>query len=60
MRINPLDHLAVKLEYEPQHAVCRGVLGPEVDRKVAQRGVLRGHAVASRTTRPSHVTIKRA
>src|SRR4029077_19667521 len=33
VRITPLDHLAVKLEYEPQHAVCRGVLGPEVDRK---------------------------
>ena len=36
MRVDPLDHLAVKLEHEAQHAMRRRMLRPEVDREVAE------------------------
>jgi hypothetical protein len=39
--IHALDDLAVKLQYEAQHAVRRRVLGPEVEGEVAQRSL--GH-----------------
>ena len=39
MRIDPLDHLAVKLEHQTQHPMRRRMLRPEVDREVASRGV---------------------
>ena len=32
MRIDALDDLAVELQHEPQHAVRRRVLRPEIDR----------------------------
>ena len=35
MRVDALDHLAVKLEHEAQHAMRRRMLRPEVDREVA-------------------------
>jgi hypothetical protein len=35
VRVRALDHLAVELEHEPQHAVGRGMLGPEVHGVVA-------------------------
>ena len=35
VRVDALDHLAVQLQHEAQHAVRRGVLGPEVDVEVA-------------------------
>ena len=35
MRIDALDHLAVELQHEAQHAVRRRVLRAEVDREVA-------------------------
>ena len=36
MRVDALDHLAVELEHEPQHAMGRGMLRPEIDGEVAQ------------------------
>ena len=36
MRIDPGDHLAVKLEHKAEHAVRGGMLRPEIDRKIAQ------------------------
>ncbi len=36
MRVDPLDHFAVKLEHEAQHAVRRRMLRPEVDREVTE------------------------
>ena len=38
MRIDALDHLAVELEHQAQHAVRRRMLRPEIDGEVAQRG----------------------
>ena len=38
MRIDALNDLAVEIEHEAQNAMGRRVLGPEVDRKVTQRG----------------------
>ena len=38
VRIGALDHLAVELEHEAQHPVCRGVLRPEIHRVVADLG----------------------
>jgi hypothetical protein len=35
MRVDPLDHLAVKLEHKAQHAMRRRMLRPEVNREVA-------------------------
>ena len=35
MRIDALDHLAVKLEHQAQHAMRRRMLGAEVDGEVA-------------------------
>jgi hypothetical protein len=43
MRIDPLDHFAVKLQHEPQHAVRRRVLRPEIDREIARGGCILGH-----------------
>jgi hypothetical protein len=36
MRVGPLDHLAVHLEDEPQHAVRRRMLRPEIHGEAAQ------------------------
>src|SRR5262249_31776091 len=36
MRIDALDHLAVEVQDETQHAVCRRVLGPEIHGEIAQ------------------------
>ena len=36
MRIDPLDHLAVELEHEAQHAMRRRMLRPEIDGEVAE------------------------
>ena len=44
MRIDPLDDLAVEFEHEPQHAMRRRMLRPEVDREIAE--VLLGHVAA--------------
>ena len=38
MRIDALDHLAVQLQHEAQHAVRRRMLRPEIDGEVAHRG----------------------
>ena len=38
MRIDALDDLAVELQHEPQHAVRRRMLRPEVDGEVAEGG----------------------
>ena len=35
VRVDALDHLTVKLQHQPQHAVGRGMLRPEVDGEVA-------------------------
>ena len=61
MRIDALDHLAVELQHEAQHAVRRRMLRPEVDGEVAQsrdvvhrltlRLILRG-AKAAKTSAP--------
>jgi hypothetical protein len=45
MRIDARDHLAVKLQHQPQHAVRGRVLGTKVDRKIAQ--ILLVHVAAS-------------
>src|SRR5262249_15306169 len=41
MRIDSFNHLAVELKHQAQHAVCRGMLWPEIDREVSER--LFGH-----------------
>src|SRR3984893_7369114 len=38
MRVDALDDLTVELEYEPQYAVSRRMLGPEIEGEVAQGG----------------------
>ena len=38
VRVDALDDLAVELQHEPQHAVGRGMLRPEVDVEVADFG----------------------
>jgi hypothetical protein len=45
MGIDTLYDLAVELEHQTQHAVRGRVLGPEIDRKVAE--VLFGHGRGS-------------
>ena len=35
MRIDALDDLAIELEYQPQYAMGRRVLGPEIDGEIA-------------------------
>ncbi len=40
VRIGALDHLAVELEHEPQHAVRRRVLRPKIHRVIADLGHL--------------------
>ena len=35
MRIDALDHFAIELEHEAQHAVGRRMLRPEIDREIA-------------------------
>ena len=54
MRIDALDHLAVELEHEAQHAVRGRVLRPEIDGEVAVLGV-RVQASVSVWSRPSCV-----
>ena len=34
MRIDPLDNLAIEFQHQPEHAVCRRMLGTEVDVEV--------------------------
>jgi hypothetical protein len=34
MRVDPLNYLAIQLEHETQHAVCRRMLRPEVNGEV--------------------------
>jgi hypothetical protein len=34
VRIDPFDDFAVEFHHHAQHAVCRRVLGPEVDRVI--------------------------
>jgi hypothetical protein len=41
MRIDALDHLAVKLKDQAQHAVGRRMLRPEIHGEIAQRGFSR-------------------
>ena len=36
MRIDPLDHLAVELQHQAQHAVSRRMLRTEIDGEIAQ------------------------
>ena len=38
MRIDALDHLAVELQHQAQHAMRRRMLRPEIDGEVAERG----------------------
>ena len=67
MRIDALDHFAVELEHEPQHAVRRRMLRPEIDREVSLFG-LSHHATcasfaalaATRALNLSHATTKRS
>ena len=44
MRIDAIDHLAVKFQHEAQHAMRRRMLRPEVDGKIADGRL--GHAPA--------------
>ena len=37
MRIDALDHFAVEIQHQAQHAVRRRVLRPEIDGETAQR-----------------------
>ena len=39
MRIDALDHFAVELQHEAQHAVRRRMLRPEIDGEIAHRWV---------------------
>ena len=39
MRVDALDDLAVKLQHQAQHAMGRRVLGPEIDREIADLGL---------------------
>ena len=34
VRIGSFDHLAIHFEHKAQYPVCRGMLGPEIDREV--------------------------
>ncbi len=45
MRIDALDHLAVELQHQAQHAMRRRMLRPEIDGEVARRRRL-GHCFA--------------
>ena len=45
MRIDALDHLAVELEHQPQHAVRRRMLRPEIDGEIADCGF--GHQLTN-------------
>ena len=60
MRIDALDHLAVELEHEAQHAVRRRMLRPEIDGELAVvAGALAaiGFSRASYRSRPSRVDL---
>ncbi len=48
MRIDALDHFAVELEHEPQHAVRRRMLRPEIDGEIAFTGCGFSHHATSR------------
>ena len=48
VRIDALDHLAVELQHQAQHAVRRGMLRPEVDVEVADFGFWHGRILWSR------------
>src|ERR1700761_5214166 len=53
MRVDPLDHLAVKLEHQPQHAMRGRMLRPEIDGEsaldIARGGVGFQHHASSFT-----------
>src|SRR5262249_14892508 len=49
MRIDALDHLAVELEHQTQHAMRRRMLRPEIDREIAGCGCGFSHHTASVT-----------
>jgi len=53
MRVDALDHLAVKLQYETQHAVRRRVLGSKIDGEVARSFAHGGLALAQAQRRPA-------
>jgi hypothetical protein len=36
VRIDALDHLTVEFQYQTQYAVSRRMLGPEIEREIAQ------------------------
>src|SRR5262245_20583540 len=53
MRIDALDHFAVELQYETQHAVRGRVLRPEIDGEVTRRSLAHGGlALTAGSTRP--------
>src|SRR5690242_19950849 len=68
MRIDPLHYFAVELQNQPQNAVSRRMLRPEVDGEVAWCGGLSHHATsatlaifaARRALNLSHCTTKRS
>ena len=47
MRVDALDHLAVELQHETQHAMGSRVLRAEIDVEVADVGFRHGDAVSS-------------
>ncbi len=69
MRIDALDHFAVELEHQAQHAMRGRMLRPEIDGEVARCGGCFGHHAtsatfaafaASRALNLSHITTKRS
>ncbi len=55
VRIDALDDLAVELEHQAQHAVGRGVLGPEVDVELAH-----GRLAGNRRRQGAAILVHRA
>ncbi len=41
MRVEPFDNLAVQFHHQPQHAVRRRMLWPEIDRVILDRDFAR-------------------
>jgi hypothetical protein len=59
VRVGALDHLAVELEHEAQHAVGRRVLRPEIHRVVADLGHSTSGLAVRRLSRDTRGTISR-
>ena len=59
MRIDALDHLAVELEHQAQHAVRGRMLRAEIDGEIAELG-FGHHCSAMRDLRPSAFAATRA